>query len=228
MKNEKLIAETFKRHMSYKSGSKILKEEDYINRIKELLYSGDEANVELAFQVAEGVGFNMKEFLSSQHDYFKNLIERGVDDEKLIDLAKSFFISTHLDETALNEILENYLDSLLQDFQLSEREYAERDEDELEQIEDLTIYDFSDKAKFDSMLDIKKFLRMAGVEAVTEAINDRGLEQLGHDIYLTRNGHGAGFFDHSYNHEKELMDAAQKLGNVYIDYDDENSEIYIA
>jgi len=62
--------------------------------------------------------------------------------------------------------------------------------------------------------DIKEFIRLAGDEAVNEAIVDKGYEQLGHDIWLTRNGHGAGFFDHSYDNEQKLMDAAHALKEV--------------
>ena len=62
--------------------------------------------------------------------------------------------------------------------------------------------------------DIKEFIRLAGDVAVNEAIDEKGLEQLGHDIWLTRNRHGAGFFDHSYENEKQLTDAAQALKEV--------------
>lgn len=72
-------------------------------------------------------------------------------------------------------------------------------------------------------LDIKKFLASADKKAIEEAVETNGEERLGHDIWLTRNGHGAGFFDHTYEpeNEKSLMYAAKKLGEVYI-YIDEN------
>ena len=64
-------------------------------------------------------------------------------------------------------------------------------------------------------MDIKQFLSLAG-DSVIEAIEDNGLERLGHDIWLTRNGHGAGFFDHSYDdeNEKRLISAAKSLKEV--------------
>jgi hypothetical protein len=62
--------------------------------------------------------------------------------------------------------------------------------------------------------DIKQFIKSAGDIAVNEAIEEKGLEQLGHDIWLTRNGHGAGFFDRSYENEQPLMDAAKALSVV--------------
>lgn len=73
-------------------------------------------------------------------------------------------------------------------------------------------------------LDIKKFIGSADKNAVEEAIETNGEERLGHDIWLTRNGHGAGFFDHNYepDNEKSLMHAAKKLGEVYIYIDDNN------
>ena len=55
---------------------------------------------------------------------------------------------------------------------------------------------------------------MAGSEAVKEAIDENGLFQLGMDIWLTRNGHGAGFFDHQYENEKALTNAAHQIREV--------------
>lgn len=70
-------------------------------------------------------------------------------------------------------------------------------------------------SKIQAYLDIKNFLQLAGPAAV-EAINENGLEQMGHDIWLSRNGHGAGFFDRNYEAEteKKLMDVARNLKMV--------------
>jgi hypothetical protein len=70
--------------------------------------------------------------------------------------------------------------------------------------------------------DIREFIRLAGDVAVNEALEEKGLEQLGHDFWLTRNHHGAGFFDHSYEHEKELMSAAHTLKEVDLYLGDDN------
>jgi len=44
-------------------------------------------------------------------------------------------------------------------------------------------------------------------------------EQIGHDLWLTRNGHGAGFWDRNF-YPKELKDLwceiARKMGEVYV------------
>lgn len=71
--------------------------------------------------------------------------------------------------------------------------------------------------------DIKKFLTSAG-DSVDEAIDDNGLERLGMDIWYTRNGHGAGFFDHSYDfdNEKKLTEAGRALGSVDLYINDYN------
>ena len=74
--------------------------------------------------------------------------------------------------------------------------------------------------------DIKSFIQMAGYNNIKNAIEENGLGRLGHDIWLTRNRHGAGFFDHSYDHEveKTLTNAAQQLKEVYL-YIDDNLEL---
>jgi hypothetical protein len=74
--------------------------------------------------------------------------------------------------------------------------------------------------------DIKEFIRLAGDIAINEAL-EKGLEQLGHDIWLTRNGHGAGFFDHSYDNEKQLMYAAKALKEVDL-YLGDDSKLYFS
>ena len=78
---------------------------------------------------------------------------------------------------------------------------------------DLNIHNFSDDSKIKAYQDIKLFLEYAG-----DAVNDIDEEQLGHDIWLSRNHHGAGFFDRGYDNdiEKILMDSAHKLGEIDI------------
>lgn len=68
--------------------------------------------------------------------------------------------------------------------------------------------------------DVKKFY-----EENISAINKSGLDdgQIGHDFWLTKNHHGAGFFDRSLDDdvEKQLMDASHKFGeNLLVVGDD--------
>lgn len=74
--------------------------------------------------------------------------------------------------------------------------------DELEN-EDAIYSDSMDKAK----LDVKSFLNSAPENNIEP-------QQIGHDLFLTRNGHGAGFWDR-YLDEKEtkLRVIAKDLGN---------------
>ena len=74
-----------------------------------------------------------------------------------------------------------------------------------------TIYDFTENAKEKSIADIKTFLSKVG-----SAADDISDEMLGHDIWLSRNSHGAGFFDRGYDKEivEILMDAARSLKGV--------------
>jgi hypothetical protein len=82
--------------------------------------------------------------------------------------------------------------------------------------------DITEKSKEHAKKDIEKFLAVVGdsAEDITE-------DMLGHDIWLTRNGHGAGFFDRGYDPEieKVLTNAAQALKEDYI-YDGDDGRVY--
>jgi hypothetical protein len=86
-----------------------------------------------------------------------------------------------------------------------------------------TVDSFTDDSKIQAYLDIKKFLGLAGEEAVWYMVADQGFERLGHDIWLTRNHHGAGFFDHSFDDEIEqpLINAGHALGEIQIHVNDD-------
>jgi hypothetical protein len=81
-------------------------------------------------------------------------------------------------------------------------------------------------SKIEAYLDIQKFIENAGYEAIIEAIDKNGLNKLGMDIWLTRNRHGSGFFDHGYENEEILINSAEKLGKSHI-FIDNNGKIII-
>jgi len=81
---------------------------------------------------------------------------------------------------------------------------------------DLNIHNFSDDSKIQAYSDIQQFLTLIG-----DTANIMTEEQLGHDLWLTRNGHGAGFWDRGYDEADVdvLNKACEQLGqtDLYID-----------
>jgi len=84
----------------------------------------------------------------------------------------------------IQAVLDSYLETLL---------WASGEEDEFDCI---TIYDFSEEAVNSSKADIEKFIETINENpnAIAEA-NEYNERMLGHNFALSRNGHGAGFFD---------------------------------
>ncbi len=124
-------------------------------------------------------------------------------------------------EIDIDIVIESYLEAALWD---SESDYRE-------ELADKTIFDFSYNAKKQAKEEIKWFLDKAG-DVFSEILNT----EIGHDLWLSRNGHGSGFFDRAGYEDDDaefLMDLARILGeiNIYvndkglIDFDG-NSEKY--
>ena len=99
---------------------------------------------------------------------------------------------------------------------------------EEEQMGNLTIFDFSDEALEKVQKDVKAFLEKAG-----DLINEDNAEQAGHDFWLTRNGHGAGFWDRGdefYGGKKnaeKLSAIARKMGEITIEAGDDNKVYFL-
>ena len=132
---------------------------------------------------------------------------------------KHFKLYEEFTSTKLNikKIMDNYLECAIwtEEERLKE-ENTEGYEGEIKDLipeADLNIHNFSDNSKIKAYEDIKLFLKYAG-----NAVDGIDEEQLGHDIWLSRNGHGAGFFDRGYDDEieKKLMDSAHKIGGKYV------------
>lgn len=82
--------------------------------------------------------------------------------------------------------------------------------------------DISNDSKIDAYRDVKTFIEKAG------SLLD-GLEpsQIGHDLWLSRNGHGAGFFDRGLGEIGDtLQDIAREMGSKYL-YIGDDGKIYI-
>ena len=172
--------------------------------------------------------------------------------EMMTKLNPSFRLKTlaeNIEPNDLNKILFSYIESALwteeerlKDEINSGNEHDDDIEDESPEqikfmeimrkkqnktIESFTKEDIDQNSLIKAYTDIKDFIRMAGDDAVQEAINVNGYERLGHDIWLTRNGHGAGFFDHSYEHEQALMNAAKNLKEVDL-YIGDNMDLFFS
>lgn len=147
----------------------------------------------------------------------------------------------------INKILMGYIEAALwteeeslRDEQGDDSVYDDDDEDEddteldklirlTSQLNNKGIVSFSrEDIESDSLIDayigIKKFIQLCGEDLIHRAINEFGAEQLGHDFWLTRNGHGAGFFDRGYDDEDEniLMKASRDMGSVDLYINDNN------
>ena len=166
-----------------------------------------------------------------------------------LQLYEVFVKGVNFTQDELNEILKGYIEAALwtEEERLKEA-YAETvyqeeidddPEDKIEKIinakkdlkrkEKKFQYFLKDNLDVDSKiqayLDIKKFIKLAGEPAIQEAIDEKGYDQLGIDFWLSRNGHGAGFFDHGYDSEKELMTASEKMKEVHM-YIGDDLKIY--
>ena len=75
------------------------------------------------------------------------------------------------------------------------------------ELDENTIEDFDQDSKEVATVIIHKFLKEAA-DLLTEEWTD---EQIGHDLWLTRGGHGAGFWDRNLPNGKELTDICDKM-----------------
>jgi hypothetical protein len=119
-------------------------------------------------------------------------------------------------ETFLLTVVEHYLVAAL----WTEEETLKEDYG----VEGATIYDISKEDWEKATSDVRRFMELAG--DATEGI---GAEQLGHDIWLTRNGHGTGFWDRGYEQQvsDRLCAAADKLGSSDV-YAGDDGNIYLS
>lgn len=117
-------------------------------------------------------------------------------------------------EKRIEEVLHDYVIAALWSTPNNDSE----NEEYLE--ENYSIEDFDEKTLDSVRAKIKKF-----IEDNYDAIEKSGTtdEQLGHDLWLSSNGHGAGFFDRGYDKDVEdkLMESARKLGGIDLEVGDD-------
>lgn len=89
-----------------------------------------------------------------------------------------------------------------------------------------SIDDFSANFLNSAIIDIRHFLSLIKVNNLTESLEQWDDEQIGHDLFLTRNGHGAGFWDRDFKDGDKITelianDRILNEINLYITVDDE-------
>lgn len=86
------------------------------------------------------------------------------------------------------------------------------------------VNDFSEGAKTKAKADCNLFKEKAG-----DLLNGLDLDSVGHDFWLTRNGHGAGFWDGDYEESigQALTKISEEFGEINVEVgDDNNIELY--
>ena len=130
--------------------------------------------------------------------------------QELVKLART--LVGRIDE---GDILDGYLKAAL---------WAETDDNDDPLEDNYTARDIDSGSISKAKRDIKKFVQMAGDLLMVDG-NDE--EQIGHDLWLTRNGHGAGFWDGDYPEAgDELTKLCERLGEKYI-YVGDDGKVYI-
>lgn len=119
---------------------------------------------------------------------------------------KSEFNKFEINDILLNKIYEGYAEAAI---------FTEEDKlIEVNDDVDLNIYNIDEASKESAISDIKNFIDFVGKDAIDEAIGENGPDFLGHDIWLTRNGHGAGFMDRDYEYVALLQAGCDELGEI--------------
>jgi len=121
------------------------------------------------------------------------------------------------------DLRRNYnIDNIIISYLDSDLSMKDDNEEEIEEFEDLTVYDINDGDREKLKEEIEWFIEKAGA-----SINLMTDDQLGYDLYLTRNGHGAGFWDRGYPEEDDelLCKLSDVLGETYL-YKGDDGKLY--
>lgn len=124
---------------------------------------------------------------------------------------KEYAKGGEISEDRINEVLDNYMIAAL---------WSSTDMDTDEPLDaNYSVSDIAPNTKIQMYKDVKKFM-----EDNLDAIEESGSsdEQLGHDLWLSRNGHGAGFFDRGYGDVGDkLQDAASDMKGADLEVGDD-------
>jgi len=99
-------------------------------------------------------------------------------------------------------------------------------EEENEIGSDTTIADLAPETITSLVNDIKKFFNVTH-ELLNKTPDDYSYEQAGHDFWLTRNGHGAGFWDRGLGDlGDKLTEVSKQFGESYF-YKGDDGKLYV-
>lgn len=140
-------------------------------------------------------------------------------------------VLSDMSQEDINEILRGYIECALwtEEERLTDESTSDFDDEDYEDMDEIEkiiklkgkletknftsfiAEDIDDDSKISAYIDIKNFIKEAGDVAIKETIEENDLFQLGMDIWLSRNGHGSGFFDRGYENEETLYKAIKIL-----------------
>jgi len=128
------------------------------------------------------------------------------------DYVKNLREDVNIGELNIDEILNSYIETAI---------WAEEsDENDLQ---GKTINDVDKESVANSKIEIYNFIKKAQQEASDE-LSTYDSETLGHNLWLSRNGHGAGFFD---DNNDKLQNLARSMKPVDI-YLGDDGKVYIS
>lgn len=107
-------------------------------------------------------------------------------------------------EQYATDMLDHYIECAL----WSSIVYTDEDDAEGEHADN---YEASHTMRRDALTDCIEFVNMAYNELMKSNVSP---ETAGHDLWLTRCGHGAGFWDRGYTNGDKLTELAHSMGNV--------------
>jgi len=158
---------------------------------------------------------------------------------KHIKYYENFDVENQKNQKNIQEIINSYLncaiwtdeENLKEDDDNMNRETYKMDKEYWDESEikelisnpNLNIHNFDEDSVIKTYLDIKKFLNLVG-----SAVNDIDESDIGYDLWLTRNHHGAGFWDRGYDVKISdiLTKTAESLGTAHL-YIGDNGILYI-
>ena len=105
--------------------------------------------------------------------------------------------------------------------------WADLRDDEGEPLDEYSILDIDGASIETAESDVAAFLAMADSKLPASWRDHWDAEQIGHDFWLTRNGHGAGFWDRGRPFGDELTRIAESFGTADI-YLGDDGVVYLA